>query len=102
MVGAAGRQPQHTTEERFSGPGWTEHQGVEMLVDPVALSQFKDKAALQATGCRQFQVFQGSGLGKRSRLDQSLDTPVMAAGDIPGPPGVPGVLRRRVRRIWGC
>ena len=47
---SAGRLTQGGGQERFSDAGWAEDEQVEVVGDPIALSQFKDQAAVEAAG----------------------------------------------------
>jgi hypothetical protein len=49
------------------------------VVDPVALGQLEDNAALQATGRGQIQVFDRGLHGDVGGFEQALDALVMAA-----------------------
>jgi hypothetical protein len=50
-----------------------------VVLDPVDLGQFEDRAAIQAAGGGTIEVFDRSWHGEVSGLEQALDAVVMAA-----------------------
>jgi hypothetical protein len=58
-VVAADRVREGTGEESLADAGGTKDEDVEMLIDPIALSQVEDKAALEAARSGKVEVFDG-------------------------------------------
>jgi hypothetical protein len=80
VIGAAGRQAEGATEVGFSCASWASDQQVEMVVNPMALGQFEDRAAVEAASGREIEVFEGGRQGKARLFHLSVEAAILTPG----------------------
>lgn len=80
VIGAAGRQAEGATEEGFACAGWASDQQVEMMVNPMALGQFEDHAAVEAASGREIEIFEGGRQGKARLFHLSVEAAILTPG----------------------
>lgn len=77
---SAGRLAKGRSEERLAYTRGSEDKQIKLAGNPVALGQFENKAAVQAAGGRQVEVFETGRKGEVGNFDPAFEAAIAAAG----------------------